>query len=104
MIKVIVKWWFKNGERDGTFFAVPRKEVEDNVPFYVDWIVNYKDGKIGLFDTKAITAETAVSRAKNLARYIKKQNKNGKNLFGGIVIEKENPSGLIQMKNINVSK
>jgi len=85
-----VKWWFKNGERDGTFFAVPRKEVEDNVSFYVDWIVNYKDGKIGLFDTKAgITAETAGPRAKGLARYIKKQNKNGKNLFGGIVIEKE---------------
>ena len=68
----IGKWtlWYKNGQ--------------------IKSKVNYKDGKIGLFDTKAgITAETAVSRAKGLARYIKKQNKNGKNLFGGIVIEKE---------------
>lgn len=84
-----IEWWFKNGERDGTFFAVPRKDGEDDVPFYVDWIVKYKDGRVRLFDTKAgLTAETAGSRAEGLAKYIKKQNQNGKNLFGGIVIEK----------------
>ena len=96
-----VEWWYKNGERDGTFFAVPRKDRKDDVPFYVDWIVKYKDGRIGLFDTKGgITAQTAKPRAKGLAKYIKEQNKRGKsytvnhkryegkNLFGGIVIEK----------------
>ena len=85
-----IEWWFKNGERDGTFFAVPRKNGEDDVPFYVDWIMKFKDGRIGLFDTKGgLTAETAGSRAKGLAKYIKEQNENGKKLFGGIVIEKE---------------
>lgn len=85
-----IEWWFKNGERDGTFFAVPRKDGDDDVPFYVDWIVKYKDGRIGLFDTKGgLTAETAGSRAKGLANYINQQNENGKKLFGGIVIEKE---------------
>ena len=85
-----VEWWFKNGEKDGTFFAVPRKDGDDDVPFYVDWIVKYKDGKIGLFDTKGgITAETAGPRAIGLVKYIKEQNANGKILFGGIVIEKE---------------
>ncbi|MCJ7458702.1 MAG: DEAD/DEAH box helicase family protein [candidate division Zixibacteria bacterium] len=84
-----IEWWFKNGERDRTFFAVPRKEGEDYVPFYVDWIVKYKNGRIGLFDTKAgITAETAGSRSEGLFKYIKEQNQIGKNLFGGIVIEK----------------
>jgi len=84
-----IKWWFKNGERDGIFFAVPRKDSEDEIPFYVDWIVKYKDDRIGLFDTKAgLTAETAGPRAEGLAKYIKEQNQNGKNLFGGIVIEK----------------
>lgn len=34
-----IEWWFKNGERDRKFFAVPRKEGKDDVPFYVDWIV-----------------------------------------------------------------
>ncbi len=85
-----IKWWYKNGERDGTFFAVPRKNGEDDVPFYVDWIMKFKDGRIGLFDTKGgLTAETAGSRAKGLAKYIKEQNENGGKLFGGIVIEKE---------------
>ncbi|NQV36403.1 MAG: DEAD/DEAH box helicase family protein [Candidatus Marinimicrobia bacterium] len=85
-----IEWWFKNGERDRTFFAVPRKDGEDDVPFYVDWIVKYKDGRIGLFETKdGLTAETAGSRAKGLAKYIKEQNEIGKNLFGGIVIEKD---------------
>ena len=85
-----IEWWFKNGERDGTFFAVPRKNGEDDVPFYVDWIMKFKDGRIGLFDTKGgLTAETAGSRAKGLAKYIKEQNENGEKLFGGIVIEKE---------------
>ncbi|NQU35601.1 MAG: DEAD/DEAH box helicase family protein [Bacteroidetes bacterium] len=88
--KDIVEWWFKNGERDGTFFAVPRKDGEDDVPFYVDWIVKYRDGRIGLFDTKGgITAETAGQRAEGLAKYIINQNVEGKNLVGGIVIEKE---------------
>ncbi|MEK0337872.1 MAG: hypothetical protein QQN41_10615, partial [Nitrosopumilus sp.] len=84
-----IEWWFKNGERDGTFFAVPRKDGEYYVPFYVDWIVKYKDGRIGLFDTKGgLTAETAGSRAKGLAKYIRGQNEHAKELFGGIVIEK----------------
>ena len=84
-----IEWWFKNGERDGTFFAVPRKNGEDDIPFYVDWIIKYKDGRIGVFDTKGgLTAETAGSRAKGLAKYIQEQNENGKKLFGGIVIEK----------------
>ena len=49
-----VEWWFKNGERDGTYFAVPYKDSskEDQV-FYVDFIVKLKDGRIGLFDTKS---------------------------------------------------
>jgi len=84
-----IEWWYKNGESDGRFFAVPYKLLNDPVPFYVDWIIQYKDGKIGLFDTKAgITARDAKERAEGLAKYIKSENQNEKNLFGGIVIEK----------------
>lgn len=83
-------WWFKNGQRDGTYFAVPYIENGDEKPFYVDWIVQYKDGRIGLFDTKAgITAKDAKTRAEGLAKYIKEENAKGKNLFGGIVIQKD---------------
>ena len=85
-----IEWWYKNGERDGRFFAVPYELNGEPTPFYVDWIVKYKDGKIGLFDTKAgITARDAKERAEGLAKYIKSENEKGKNLFGGIVIEKD---------------
>src|SRR3989339_392089 len=85
-----VEWWFKNGEQDGTYFAVPYKDDQDEVQtFYVDFIVNFKDGRIGLFDTKSgWTAETAGRKSDGLQRYIKEQNKKGKKLFGGIVIPK----------------
>lgn len=84
-----VEWWFKNGDQDATFFAVPYAENGEPKAFYVDWIVKFTDGRIGLFDTKAgITAETAGTRAEGLAKYIAEQKQKGRKLFGGIVIEK----------------
>ena len=80
-----VEWWFKNGERDATFFAVPYEEREEKL-FYLDFIVKCKDGRIGLFDTKSgFTQRLAESKAQGLFDYIKSENKKGKKLFGGIV-------------------
>jgi len=86
-----IEWWFKNSQRDGTYFAVPYTENGFEQPFYVDWIVQFKNGRIGLFDTKeGITAQTAKSKAEGLAKYIQEENAKGKKLFGGIVIRKDN--------------
>ena len=81
-----VEWWFKNGDRDATYFAVPYKEDTQPKPFYVDFIVKMKDGRIGLFDTKSgITLKVAKPKAGGLYNYIQSENKKGKKLFGGIV-------------------
>ena len=86
----VIEWWFKNGARDATFFAVPCVENNNPFPFYVDWIVKFKDGRIGLFDTKkGWTAKDAKTRAEGLAKYIEEENAKGKNFFGGIVLEKD---------------
>jgi type III restriction enzyme len=80
-----VLWWFKNGESEIKYFAIIRT---DGNAFYPDFIVQFKDGRIGIFDTKSgRTAETgdAGPRADGLQKYIKEQNKGGK-LWGGIVI------------------
>jgi type III restriction enzyme len=83
----VIEWWYKNGQNDAKHFAVPYDDNGVKRAFYVDWIVKYKNGKLGLFDTKLkITAETAKSKAEGLYQYIKEQNAKGKNLFGGIVI------------------
>lgn len=83
-----VKWWFKNGESELKYFAVLYKdEVGIERAFYVDFIIQFKDGTIGLFDTKSgMTAKDATTRAENLVRYIKTENKKGKKLWGGIAI------------------
>ena len=82
-----IEWWFKNGDSDATYFAVPHIEHGIEKSFYVDFIVKMNDGRIGLFDTKGgYTAELAASRAEGLAKYIDEQNKKGKRLFGGMVL------------------
>jgi len=81
-----VEWWFKNGDRDATFFAVPYDNGEKK-PFYVDFIVKLKDGKIGLFDTKAgLTKQVAGPKIDGLCKYIQGENKKSKKCFGGIVV------------------
>ncbi|MGB9707641.1 MAG: DEAD/DEAH box helicase family protein, partial [Microgenomates group bacterium] len=71
----MVEWWFKNGDRDATFFAVPYDNGEKK-PFYLDFIVKLKDGRVGLFDTKAgITKQVAGPKIDGLYRYIQSENK-----------------------------
>lgn len=81
-----IKWWYKNGEGEMKYFAVLR---QDDQAFYPDFIIQFKDGGVGIFDTKSgRTAETgdAAPRAEALQKYIKKQNKKGKKLLGGIAV------------------
>lgn len=78
-----VKWWFKNGDRDATFFAIPFKNGKTK-PFYLDFIVQFKNGLIGLFDTKSgFTKDLGKSKVEGLHNYFEKQKR--KDLFGGIV-------------------
>ncbi len=80
-----VEWWFKNGDRDATFFAI-RYSNGEGKPFYVDFIVKLKDGGIGLFDTKAgLTKQVAGQKIDGLYKYVQIQSKKGKIYFGGIV-------------------
>lgn len=79
-----VEWWFKNGDRDAKFFAVPYKNGEQK-PFYVDFIVKLKDGRIGLFDPHGTQLSDFGPKSDGLQKYIKEENKKGKKLFGGIV-------------------
>lgn len=85
-----VTWWFKNGESEIKYFAVPY-EGEDKYlrAFYTDFVVQFKDGRIGLFDPKeGRTAEDsdAAPKADALHKYINEENSKGMNLWGGLVI------------------
>ena len=83
-----VEWWYKNRESEKRYFAIPYiDEFGIERGFYVDFIVKFKDGIIGLFDTKeGIHAEKAGPKAEALQKYIKEQNKKEKKVYGGILI------------------
>jgi hypothetical protein len=77
-----VEWWFKNGERDSTFFAIPYVENNELKPFYVDFIVKLTSGEIGLLDTKrGQTVKTSTEKSDGLQKYIA----SNRGTFGGIV-------------------
>ncbi|OGI67674.1 hypothetical protein A2732_00065 [Candidatus Nomurabacteria bacterium RIFCSPHIGHO2_01_FULL_40_10] len=79
-----IKWWYKNGESEIKYFAILRS---DNQALYPDFIIQLKDKTICIFETKGgLTAKDATERAESLQRYIKKQNKAGKKIIGGIAI------------------
>ncbi len=82
-----ITWWFKNGDaKNEIYLGIPYVDEKDKTAtFYPDFIVHYKNGKTGIFDTKG--GQTATSndtklKAEALQKYIK-ENKD-KNLFGGI--------------------
>ena len=77
-----VHFWFKNGDRDQTFFSIPYKLKKQINLFYVDFIVKFKSGKIGLYDTKSgITIDQSKEKNDGLQKYISSH----KNIIGGIV-------------------
>ena len=81
-----IKWWFKNGDQDATFFAIPYIENGKHRLFYVDFIVQFINDSVGLFDTKSgNTIKDAREKSDGLQRYLEEQNKKGKNLTGGVV-------------------
>ncbi len=99
-----VEWWYKNRESESKYFSVGYID-EDGFKscFYVDFIVKFNDGKIGLFDTKkgiTVIEKYTKNKAEALQKYIMDENSKGKNLFGGIVVPIDTRHGIIWMINI----
>ena len=80
-----MSWWFKNGSRDATFFAVPYSVGKDKAPFYVDFVVLMKDGTIGLFDPHGIHLADFAAKSDGLRLYVSGLKKKGHKAIGGIV-------------------
>ena len=82
-----VLWWWQNGSEHMALNFGIKYGVENT--FQPDFIVAYNDGRIGIFDTKAIGVNENDNRVKNeaLQAYIKEENAKGKHLFGGLVVK-----------------
>lgn len=83
-----IEWWFKNGDYGKEYFAIKYWKSKENVfkLFYPDWIIRFKDGRVGIFDTKdgdSALPEKVKDKAKALSVKIVSL---GKNYVGGIVV------------------
>ncbi|MFA5794676.1 MAG: DEAD/DEAH box helicase family protein [Candidatus Brocadiia bacterium] len=83
-----IDWWFKNGNQGKDYFAIKYFNNIDNKDdlFYPDWIIRFKSGKIGIFDTKkgqTATEQETKDKAKYLAIKLKELSKNH---IGGIAV------------------
>jgi len=91
-----IDWWYKNGEKMERYFAIPYFELDEHQKtrrraFYPDYIIRYKDGSVGIYDTKSgFTAdnEHVRQKANALQGYIRDHAE--KNLKGGIINVKNN--------------
>ena len=86
-------WWFKNGDSGKEYYCLKYYNTakKEEALFYPDWILKFKDGRIGIFDTKSgNTAQNPEGRAEGLADKLKELNQNGGNYVGGLVVLENN--------------
>jgi type III restriction enzyme len=86
-----IKWWFKNADYGKEYFSIKYLNSREKAYrlFYPDWIIRFKDGRIGIFDTKA--GDTALpngsGNTKDKAKALSLKLKDlGKNYIGGIAV------------------
>lgn len=82
--KNLIKWWWQNGDEHMALnFGI---KYNSKSTFQPDFIVLFKDNRLGVFDTKSsgFLEEDNKLKAEALQKYIKEENKN---MFGGLVIK-----------------
>lgn len=82
-----IKWWWQNGsEHMALNFGI---KYNTKSTFQPDFIIQFNDSKIGIFDTKSSGYQEDDNKLKGeaLQQYIREENIKGKNLFGGLVIK-----------------
>lgn len=82
-----IEWFWKNGdEHMETNFGIKK---EDGYTFQPDFLIKFKNGSLGIFDTKAIghNENDHIIKSNALYKYISEERYNGKNIFGGLIVE-----------------
>lgn len=88
-----IDWWYKNGDQGKEHFAVPYTTFQGGLSlFYVDFVVKFRSGKIGLFDTKTRRSDPEAPNKHNaLVKYMEQENSANpeRQLIGGVLIPQE---------------
>lgn len=86
-----IEWWYKNGDSGVEHFAVPYEDVEGNLrSFFIDFIIHFKDGTKGFFDTKTKRSDINAPKKHNaFIEFVENEVKldSKKKYIGGVLIE-----------------
>lgn len=77
-----IDWWYKNGVNDSKYFGIKYNEKKDLKIFYVDFIIKFKNKRLGFFDTKSgFTLSLSQKKLSALKNYVAKSKK----YYGGLI-------------------
>jgi len=84
-----IDWWYKNGDEGKQHYSIAYTATDNTKSlFYVDFIIRMKNGTLFLFDTKSTGSDSEAPNKHNaLIDYMQAENKKGKNIKGGVLIE-----------------
>lgn len=82
-----ILWWFRNGIKSEQSFSIIYKNNQGETHnFFPDFIVQYTDGTVGIFDPKdGWTLEEWREKHQALTKYLHEQTNTGKTLIGWFV-------------------
>jgi len=85
-----IEWWYKNGDSGKEHFAIPYADSREVLRlFFVDFVVKFRSGPLGLFDTKTRRSDPEAPNKHNaLVAYMEKENalRTDRKLIGGVLI------------------
>lgn len=86
-----IQWWYKNGSSSKEDFAIPYTKVNGTKSlFYVDIVLKFKNGLLGLFDPKTVESDPEnVNKHNALIEYVEQLNMKGTKTIGSIIIPQQ---------------
>lgn len=86
----LISWWHKNGKDSDQHFSIPYPNQKGTLSlFYVDFVVQFSSGTIGLFDPKTPDSDKdMVAKHNALQNYVQNKTTLAKPLVGSIVMLK----------------
>lgn len=85
-----IDWWYKNGDSGKQNYAIEYRKSDGGgkAPFYVDFVIRMKNGRIYLFDTKSPGSDLfAADKHNALLEYICAHSTSEQPLAGGIIVQ-----------------
>jgi type III restriction enzyme len=101
-----IMWWWKNGESKQEYFGVKYESNGEPATFYPDYLVQFKDGRIGILEVKDEGDQDGATKTKAKAEALQAfiPTMKRKDIFGGIVIRSGRVWRIHQGKKYNWEK